>query len=196
MQDWQEMLNQDFASAIETISNTTKSDMTFYTPAGLVFRSTSPEVFEKMILGCRIDQDAFYNITYLHQRYYIHAEKAVNVGYWSLYAPIVNESGKLTAYKKVIDGLIFVQPRMIPIHVNGEITECQRPLRAQTAQGERVSLANSEQIPADSTCEFEVVLLDDSHEKVVREWMDYGVLRGIGQWRNSGKGRFNYEILD
>lgn len=43
----------------------------------------------------------------------------------------VNESGKLTAYKKVIDGLIFVQPRMIPIHVNGEITDCQRPLRAQ-----------------------------------------------------------------
>ena len=108
----------------------------------------------------------------------------------------VNESGKLTAYKKVIDGLIFVQPRMIPIHVNGEITECQRPLRAQTAQGERVSLANSEQIPADSTCEFEVLCMDDSHEKAVREWLDYGVLRGIGQWRNSGKGRFNYEILD
>ena len=108
----------------------------------------------------------------------------------------VNESGKLTAYKKVVDGLIFVQPRMIPIRVNGEITECQRPLRAQTAQGERVSLANSEQIPADSTCEFEVLCMDDSHEKAVREWLDYGVLRGIGQWRNSGKGRFNYEILD
>lgn len=108
----------------------------------------------------------------------------------------VNESGKLTAYKKVIDGLIFVQPRMIPIHVNGEITECQRPLRAQTAQGERVSLANSEQIPAGSTCEFEIVLLDDSHEKVVREWLDYGALRGIGQWRNSGKGRYTYEVLD
>lgn len=77
----------------------------------------------------------------------------------------VNESGKLTAYKKVIDGLIFVQPRMIPIHVNGEITECQRPLRAQTAQGERVSLTNSEQIPAGLTCEFDVILLDDSHGK-------------------------------
>ena len=108
----------------------------------------------------------------------------------------INESGKLTAYKKVIDGLIFVQPRMIPIHVNGEITECQRPLRAQTAQGERVSLANSEQIPAGSTCEFEIVLLDDSHEKVVREWLDYGALRGIGQWRNSSKGRFEYEVLE
>lgn len=104
----------------------------------------------------------------------------------------VNESGKMTAYKKVIDGLIFVQPRMIPIHVNGEITDCQRPLRAQTAQGERVSLANSEEIPAGSSCEFDVTLLDDSHEKAVREWLDYGILRGIGQWRNSGKGRFTY----
>ena len=107
-----------------------------------------------------------------------------------------NESGKLTAYKKGIDGLIFVQPRMIPIHVNGEITECQRPLRAQTAQGERVSLANSEQIPAGSTCEFEIVLLDDSHEKAVREGLDYGALRGIGQWRNSGKGRYSYESIN
>lgn len=108
----------------------------------------------------------------------------------------VNESGKMTAYKKVIDGLIFVQPRMIPIKVNGEIGECQRPLRAQTAQGERVSLANSEEIPAGSTCEFEVLCLDDSHEKAVREWLDYGILRGIGQWRNSGKGRFSYEVVE
>lgn len=108
----------------------------------------------------------------------------------------VNESGKITAYKKVIDGLIFVQPRMIPIHFNGEMTECQRPLRAQTAQGERVSLANSEQIPAGSTCEFEILLMDDSHEKAVLEWLNYGALRGIGQWRNSGKGRFSYEITE
>ena len=38
-----------------------------------------------------------------------------------------NESGKLSAYKKVIDGLIFPQPRMIPIKVNGKIGDCQRP---------------------------------------------------------------------
>ena len=65
----------------------------------------------------------------------------------------------------------------------------------QTAQGERVSLANSEQIPAGSTCEFEITCMDDAHEKAVMEWLDYGKLRGLGQWRNSGKGRFTYEIL-
>ena len=108
----------------------------------------------------------------------------------------VNESGKITAYKNVIDGLIFVEPRMIPLKFDGEIGDCQRPLRAQTAQGERVSLANSEEIPAGATCEFEVLCMDDSHEKAVLEWLDYGALRGIGQWRNSGKGRFTYEILD
>lgn len=108
----------------------------------------------------------------------------------------VNESGKLSAYKKVIDGLIFPQPRMIPIKVNGEIGDCQRPLRAQTAQGERVSLANSEEIPAGSTCNFEILLMDESLENAVLEWLDYGVLRGIGQWRNSGKGRFTFDIID
>lgn len=107
-----------------------------------------------------------------------------------------NLSGKLTAYKSVIDGLIFVGPRMIPIQVNGEIRDCQRPLRAQTMQGERVSLANSEEIPEGSTAEFSVLCLEKEHEAVVQEWLDYGILRGIGQWRNSGKGRFTYEIID
>mgnify|MGYP007011127307 CR=1 FL=1 len=48
------------------------------------------------------------------------------------------------------------------------------PLRAQTP-GERVSLANSEEIPAGSTCEFEILLMDESLENAVLEWLDYGV---------------------
>lgn len=108
----------------------------------------------------------------------------------------VNESSKLTAFKKIIDGLIFVQPRQIPITFDGEIGVCQRPLRAQTMQGERVTLAKSEEIPAGAECEFDIVCLSDEHEKAVIEWLDYGILRGIGQWRNSGKGRFTYEIVE
>ena len=63
-------------------------------------------------------------------------------------------------------------------------------------QGERVSLANSEEIPEGSTIEFEIKLLDKSLYGVVLEWLDYGELRGLGQWRNSGKGRFTYELLE
>ena len=106
----------------------------------------------------------------------------------------VNESSKLTAFKKIIDGLIFVGPDEIPIQFDGEIGVCQRPLRAQTMQGERVALAMSEQIPAGAVIEFDVTVLNDEHEAAVIEWLDYGKLRGIGQWRNSGKGRFVYEL--
>lgn len=106
-----------------------------------------------------------------------------------------SESAKIKAYKKEIDRLVFPQPRQIPIKFSGEMGVCQRPLRAMTMQGERVSLACSEEIPAGAICEFSVVLLSDDHEKALREWLDYGALSGIGQWRNSGKGRFTWEEL-
>ena len=108
----------------------------------------------------------------------------------------VNESSKLTSYKKIIDGLVFVQPRKIPILFDGDITICQRPLRAQTMQGERVALSSSEEIPAGATIEFRILCMNAEHVAAVTEWLDYGYFRGIGQWRNSGKGRFVYEIVD
>lgn len=101
------------------------------------------------------------------------------------------ESKKLKAYKKIIDGLIFPQPRKIKITVFGQIGSCQRPLRAQTSQGERIALANSESIPAGSMITFNVLLLDESYEPALREWLEYGQLRGLCQWRNSGCGRFS-----
>lgn len=105
---------------------------------------------------------------------------------------------KLPAHKKVIDGLIFVNERMIPILVpdEEEIGICERPLRAQTPLGERVSIARSEEVPAGSSLTFTIKMLDDKLEKKVREWLDYGELRGLGQWRNSGKGRFTWEVVD
>lgn len=107
-----------------------------------------------------------------------------------------SECGKIKAYKKEIDGLIFPEPRQIPIVFNGEIGICQRPLRGQTAQGERIALASSESIPAGATMTFDIRMLLPEHEKAVREMLNYGQLRGFGQWRNSGKGRFKYEILE
>lgn len=104
-------------------------------------------------------------------------------------------SSKIKAYKKEIDGLIFVAPRMIPFKFEGNVGNCQRPLRAQTPQGERIALANSETVPAGSSIEFEIQLLSSTHEKAVREWLDYGKLRGMGQWRNSGKGKFTWEEI-
>ena len=106
-----------------------------------------------------------------------------------------SESSKIKAYKKKIDNLVFVAPRMIDIDMAGEMTICERPLRAQTAQGERVALSCSESIPAGSTMEIEITTLTDDLMKTVIEWLDYGKLNGLGQWHNSGKGRFSWEDI-
>lgn len=102
---------------------------------------------------------------------------------------------KITSYKKVVDGLIFIGERQIPIRCSGPLGDCQRPLRADTMQGPRVALAHSESVPAGSTVEFTIILLDDGLEDAVRECLDYGKLRGLAQWRNSGKGRFTWEEI-
>ena len=104
-------------------------------------------------------------------------------------------SAGIKAYRKEIDKLIFPEPRCIPFLDYDCVGVCQRPLRAQTPQGERVSLAMSEEIPAGASIEFEIVCLREDHEKAVREWLDYGKYSGIGQWRNSGRGRFTWEEI-
>lgn len=105
------------------------------------------------------------------------------------------KSSKLKAYKKEIDGLVFVKERQTVIQTDKPIESLQRPLRAQTAQGERISLANSEMIAAGATLEFTVLCLKDDLMGYVEEWLDYGALRGLGQWRNASYGRFNWEEI-
>jgi hypothetical protein len=60
-------------------------------------------------------------------------------------------------------------------------------------QGERVSLAISEEIPAGATCTFTIVTLCDETMELVKEWLNYGAFNGMLQWRNSGKGSFTWE---
>lgn len=106
-----------------------------------------------------------------------------------------SKASKIKAYKKEIDGLLFIYPRMIPLNLSGEMAECQRPLRAQTAQGERIALSHSEAAPAGTSIEFQIKCLTKDMYDLALESLAYGEMRGIGQWRNSGKGRFIWELV-
>ena len=94
---WQDLNTQEFTTNLENIGNTTKSDITVFTPGGKVFKSTTPEVFERMIIGSRLDEEAFHNIRDLHQRFFIHRESITDYRYWALYAPIFNDNGDMIA---------------------------------------------------------------------------------------------------
>lgn len=108
-----------------------------------------------------------------------------------------SKSSKLTAYRKIIDGLIFVDERMSPFVFDYHETEdCVRPLRASTPQGERVSIARSETVPAGSTITFTITSLEVSYWPTIEEWLNYFNRRGLCQWRNSGKGTCTWEYVD
>lgn len=141
-----------------------------------------------------------------------------------------SECAQIKANKQTVDNAIFVYYKAIPYKVSGRHTskhgnsphnvngiyydtaipvsmngavvgDCQRPLRAQTAQGERVALAHSESLPAGSQIEFWLEVAPTlgkgvNTDEVMREMLDYAQLKGIGQWRNSGKGRAVWEYID
>lgn len=108
------------------------------------------------------------------------------------------KSSKLTAYKKIIDGLVFPQQRRILLRLpeGAELGVLERPLRASTPQGERVALARSDTAPAGTKIEFDLLVLGDKvvTKGHVEEWLGYGSLCGLGQWRSGGWGRFTYEL--
>jgi hypothetical protein len=106
--------------------------------------------------------------------------------------------GLVFVYKKEIDGLVFVTPRQIPLVLpeGAELGLLERPLRASTAQGDRVALARSDTCPPGTTLTFTLAVLGGGiGDDLLREWFNYGALRGLGQWRNASYGRFEWEEL-
>jgi len=101
---------------------------------------------------------------------------------------------------KTVNNWIFVEPRQIYLKLpeGGKIENLQRPLRAQTALGERIALANSETVPAGTTFKIKIRWYEaeglDIH--VIKDILDYGADKAIGQWRNAGYGRISYFMTD
>jgi len=108
---------------------------------------------------------------------------------------------RLTPYlfKRTIDKQIFPGPRKIFLQLPDGTPEklpfCERPLRGQTMRGERISLARSEEAPAGTKIEFEIVSRNAKLWDYIKTWLDYGKYSGFLQWRNSGKGRYTWREL-
>lgn len=98
--------------------------------------------------------------------------------------------------KSKIDNHVFIFPRKIEIQGEYAAAPLERPLRAMTAQGPRVSLAKSDVINAGAVLEFEIHIpyTCEIGEKHLRAMLDYGQYCGLGQFRNGGYGRFSYSL--
>lgn len=72
----------------------------------------------------------------------------------------------------------------------------ERPLRAKTMQGPRVTLVRSDVIPPGARLHCNIKILKNKwlDEKVLRFLFQYGLFHGLGQWRTGDFGKFSYEL--
>lgn len=117
---------------------------------------------------------------------------------------VLKDQVKIKNLRSKLDNYVFVNPRKIYLtRPGGEIVAeeddiLERPLRGQTARGERITLLASERVLPPAQIVFTVELIE--HKEVtldtIRAILDYGKYKGLGQWRNGGWGRFEWEELD
>lgn len=105
-----------------------------------------------------------------------------------------------------IDNQVLITPAYLVFTRDGEELDVadgdfERPLRAMTMQGPRVSVTASEYIEPDWSLEFTISLLAGEKTtrsealtfEVIETLLSYGEFKGLGQWRNAQNGRFTWE---
>jgi len=104
---------------------------------------------------------------------------------------------RIPALRSKIDNYVFVEPRDIYLAPQPD-GRLERPLRAQTMQGPRVTLVSSDFVKAGTSIEFTVTILPHKQLNfdVIERLLDYGRYKGLGQWRNGGFGRFVWERVN
>lgn len=145
---------------------------------------TVPESTERGYTGFHTDYNGIFVYDYLIKG---HLKEAGNV---------LKDILKVKNLRSKLDSYLFVRPRRVYLKAapDGSI---ERPIRAMTAQGPRVSLIKSDYVDAGLTFEVSIVVLHHSeiNRKLLEQLLEYGQLQGLGQFRNGSYGRFEAEIL-
>lgn len=101
----------------------------------------------------------------------------------------LNGLGGVKMLRDKISKCLRVKEDYIPLCKASELTICERPLRAMTMQGPRVSLSRSEMSPAGLSFTVNIEVRELPKFKLETEVLEQIVAAaewlGIGQWRNS-----------
>lgn len=147
---------------------------------------TVQEIEEKGWTGFHQDENGLFVYDYLVKGFLKEAANVLkdNIG-------IKNARAKLDSY-------VFVSPRRIYLGKEKPDGVLERPLRAMTMQGPRVSLAKSDLVNEGTEIVVEITNLNEAlfPKKKLCELLDYGAFKGLGQFRNGGYGKFEYEFLE
>ena len=111
---------------------------------------------------------------------------------------VQKEHLSIKALRSKIDDLVFVTPRKIFFDKPILKEPFQRPLRAMTMQGPRVTLVKSDIVEEGAKITFWInvpIPCEITKDKMLKI-LSFGEYTGIGQFRNGGFGKFTYKILE
>ena len=85
----------DLRDLLAQVGSNATTDVTLFDTSGKLLMSTSPELYSRLIHGCRVNSEAYAQIAKLNRRYFINKEKIGRRSFYSMYAPIHGEGGIL-----------------------------------------------------------------------------------------------------
>lgn len=87
----------EIRTEVDNVGSSLRCDISLFEPSGIEAFSTTQEVYDRMILGMRLDQNAFHAIIHGHDRFFIQKEKVGLRSFYAMYAPVFNSSSRMVA---------------------------------------------------------------------------------------------------
>lgn len=91
----EELTTRETMDILRKASETTMANISLFRPDGRVFMSTTPERFDRMMAGCRVNGRAYQEIMYLNRGFSIIRENYGEIQSYTMYAPILGADGQV-----------------------------------------------------------------------------------------------------
>ncbi|KPK80594.1 MAG: hypothetical protein AMS27_16705 [Bacteroides sp. SM23_62_1] len=95
---WQSDPYQSLDELLRKFSNVFYTDINLYDPEGNILATSRPEVFQRGLLGTKINPAAYRELVINSRNEFVHEERIGSLKYLSAYVPFMNNQNKLLAY--------------------------------------------------------------------------------------------------
>lgn len=89
------IVSRETLDLLRRVSDNSACDISLYGADGKILLSTSPELFERMLVGSRMNENAYRRIIYNNEGYCIEREKYGTRRIYTMYAPILGSDGNI-----------------------------------------------------------------------------------------------------
>ena len=96
--DWSDATYDNLDELLQKFSNVFYTDINLYDKQGKLLATSRPGIFNKELIGSRINPAAYVELVLKEKAEFIHNERIGSLSYMSAYVPFINSENELLAY--------------------------------------------------------------------------------------------------